>query len=231
MRRNLLIALMCALLIVVLIFSIGASSEEKEKKPEKSEEIVSDPGDPNGPLELDKSQMLSIEEITEPVSLSSISVYINEPCDEEWRTYYPSDWMYYANYAVELADDKLYSWFGIDFISVAQNVWYSDGNINSLVDRLAEARSEIGHTNGSDIMIAYTKQSADAYGAGVIGQGWSIVRWQGSGTDWKVTRHETGHNYGLQHIGCSNCLINSSYTPDVICEYHYNQWDQNKYLY
>lgn len=231
MRRRFLVTLMCAFLIVVFIFSIGASSEGKEEKSEKSEEIVSDPLDPNGPLDLDKSQMLSIEEITEPIGRDSISVYINEPCDEEWRTYYSSDWMYYANYAVELADNMLYSWFGIDFVSVAQNVWDSDDDIDSLIDRLYEARDEIGRTNGSDIMIAYTKQSAGTAGAAFVGQGWSIVKWQGSGTDWKVTRHETGHNYGLQHIGCSNCLMNSSYTPDVICEYHEDQWNDNRYKY
>jgi len=224
--------LACILLIASLMFSTVALAKEKKKKPKKPE-IVSDPEDPNGPLDLDKSQMLSIEEITEPVGLYSILVYINEPCDEEWRSHYSSNWMYYANYAVERADNRLYEWFEIDYRSVAQNVWDSNDYIHSLGDRLEEAKGEIGHTNGSDIMVAFTKQSTNDGLAGVayVGYGWTIVKWQGSGTDWKVTQHETGHNYGLHH--CSNsCLMNSPYNyNDMICEYHKNQWYQNRYRY
>jgi hypothetical protein len=191
-----------------------------------------DPPAADQPKEIDPKLLPSIESITEEVGiLSSIVVYINEPCDEEWRAKYPSNWMYWANYAIEQADNKLYEWFGIDYRSKAQVVWYSSSTTaEGLVD---EAKREVG-LGGADLMIAFTGQDTGVGGiVWRIGYPYALVCWQGSAYDWIVARHESGHCYGLEHCS-STCIMNpaTAYTaPNSICSTHKNQCYNARYKY
>jgi len=235
LKKNYSIVLICALLTATLMFStVALAKGDLKKKPKNPIIGEGTPVDPNGPLELDKSQMLSIEEITEPLGEYAIVVYINVPCDEEWRATYQTAWKSQANYAIEVADNKLYEWFTIDYRTANYNEWDSNDTFESL-GLLNEAVWEVG-LQGKDIMIAYSAQRIDdgVAGRSYWGGPYALVRKQGSGTDWKVTRHESGHNYGQSH--CSGaCIMNGSSSfynyASYICSSHKTNWYGNRYWY
>ncbi|WP_143298485.1 M12 family metallo-peptidase [Carboxydothermus islandicus] len=198
--------------------------------------------DPNGPQPPDpdsqpeKNMKPPILGNNEAFSLFSIPVYINEPCDEEWRARYGTNWMYWANYAVEVADDYLYEQFGIDFYSVAQNVW----NSNNIApgDLLDEAKIEVGLTNGADLMVAFSGQTyGNTLGIAYINKPGSLIFDTGSRWNGIIVRHETGHNYGLaqwsptdgnHHCTRPTCLMYPIlYGPTentTLCADHRSEW-------
>jgi len=179
----------------------------------------------------------------EAFSLFAVVVYINEPCDEEWRARYGANWMYWANYAVEVADDYLYQQFGIDYYSVAQNIWYSSSTTPSAL--LVEADQEVGRTNGADIMVAFTGQTyGSTLGVGYINYGGSLIFDYRSSWNGITVRHETGHNYGLAqwpptdgsyHCTRSTCLMcptRSGLTGNTtLCADHRSEWFNKRLRY
>lgn len=66
--------------------------------------VTSDPKGPQppDPDSLPEKEMKNLPSPgnEEAFSLFAVVVYINEPCDEEWRARYGANWMYWANYAV-----------------------------------------------------------------------------------------------------------------------------------
>lgn len=227
MKKSLALLTLVVLVLTIMVMPLSADGKEKlvmgDPTPLANESI----------MELDAALMPSLADITEPMGiLATITVYINEPCDDEWRAKYPSDWAYWANYAVEKADDMLYTWFGIDYASVMQNVWSSSSTTASGL--LDEAKNEIGLTNGADIMVAFSGVSTGYGGLGYVGAPYCVVFAQSTSSDWKVARHETGHNYGLSHC-TSNCIMNGTATmysyADTICATHNTQWSNNKNKY
>ncbi len=195
----------------------------------------------------DLEQLPSLEELglIEPFRSSSIIININSPCDEEWRTKYGSSWMFWANHAIELADEYLFEQFSIDFRSVAQNIWHSSTIIPG--DLLDEAYQEIGRTNGADIMVAFTGQLYEnTIGIAYLDYGGSLIL--DTGKDWNgiIVRHETGHNYGLVqwwplhetslfHCRRSTCLmypiLSGPSGNTTLCLSHYEEWKikRNRY--
>ncbi len=257
MKRNSTVNSLPFLIVLILIIELafstialaGESAGKGDKNPKYKIDIVeSDPKYPKPPdpvpvLE-SESMLPSLEEISEEVGiLASIPVYINEPCDEEFRARYPSSWMYWANYAIEVADDYLYQQFGIDYYSVAQNVWYSSSTTPEGL--LAEANQEIGRTNGADIMVAFTGQKyGSVLGVGYINYGGSLIFDYGSSWNWVTVRHETGHNYGLAqwsptdgkyHCTRSYCLmypvLSGPTGNTTLCSSHVSEWSSKRYRY
>lgn len=164
-----------------------------------------------------------------------IQVKVSSPCDAQWRSDYPDTWMAEANTAVELADDQLSDWFGIDFQSVAQNTWTSPNG--SLEDILNSARDNVGLKNGAQIMIAFSGRSPGAGGAAYKNTRYCVVFDQGTTNNGYVIRHEVGHLYGCPdeyntatgQFTSKKCLMNDCYTyNDTICSSCYSIWDGNK---
>lgn len=164
-----------------------------------------------------------------------IQVKVSSPCDVQWRSNYPNTWMSEANTAVELADDQLYDWFGIDFQSVAQNTWTSPNG--SVSDILNSARDDVGLKSGAQIMIAFSGRSPGAGGAAYKDTSYCVVFDQGTTNNGYVVRHEVGHLYGCSdeyntetgQFTSKECLMNNCYTyNDIICSSCYSIWDGNK---
>jgi hypothetical protein len=144
---------------------------------------------------------------------ASISVNVTEPCDAEFRAIYPTSYAYEANRAVERADDGLTP-YGIDFISVSQPVWTSNGSTMSAL--LTDAQSDCGLTyNGSntaDLMVAFTGKTVDA---GILGiastvNPYALVKDGGYNQNAACAQHEIAHTYGCSHNG-------TQYDTDTSC--------------
>ncbi len=228
--KKIFMTLLVLTMVISLLLPLGVMAQENIII-KKADECST----PEPPMMSNKMDIMTpTEMLIEPIGvrLASITVYINEPCDEEWRNDYPSTWAYRADNAIEWADNKLYDWFGIDYISVAQNQWSSSSTTDSAL--LQEAIDDIGKTNGADIMVAFTGQNVSgSAGLGRIGSGFSLVEDNGSTNNGIIARHETGHNYGLRHCDeGTQCLMvedRGMYTYyDQLCSTHNTQWDNNK---
>lgn len=165
-----------------------------------------------------------------------IQVKVSSPCDADWRSDYPNTWMGEANSAVELADDQLYEWFGIDFLSVAQSAWTAP-NSNDLGTILNSARDNVGLENGAQIMIAFSGKSPGAGGVARRNTNYCVIFDQGTTNNGYATRHEVGHLYGCPDEYDTEtmkftdwpCLMNNCYRfNDTICDDCYSTWDGNK---
>ena len=164
-----------------------------------------------------------------------IQVKVNSPCDEQWRNKYPSDWMNQANNVVELADDQLSEWFGIDFLSVAQNVWTSpNGTYTQVLD---SAINNVGLKSGAQIMMAFTGRYPVVGGAAYPNSRHCVIYDQGTTNNAYAARHEVGHLYGCPdeynvqtgQFTSKQCLMNDCYTyNDTICSSCYSIWNGNK---
>lgn len=174
----------------------------------------------------------------EPTSarIASITVKVNSPCDDKWRETYPNTWMSEANTAVEAADDQLYEWFGIDFVSVAQNTWTSpsSGTSKTYID---DAINDVGLKSGAQIMIAFSGASPGAGGVAYMNSTYCVVFDQGTVNNGWVIRHEVGHLYGCPdeyntttgQFTSKVCLMNNCYSYyDTLCSSCMSIWDSNK---
>lgn len=161
--------------------------------------------------------------LVEEFGIQYVTVYLNEPCDEEWRAKYPSTWAYEANYAIETADNAMAAQFTIDLYSGMQRYWDSNDGTSSLASLLNEAMSEWG-LGGYDMMVAFTGQGTDYAGMAYVLYPYCIVSWQGHAYDWKVAQHEVSHNYGCTHDtyqGTCKCVMRWPYTDqDNWCSDH-----------
>jgi len=166
---------------------------------------------------------------------ASISVPVTEPCDQSWRSKYPSNWMWQANRAVTRADDELTSRYGIYYYSVAQKEWTSNNTTTSAL--VQEAKNEFGLTNGAKLMIAFTGRTMSDGTMGEvlsIGGPYAVIVDSGYADNSETVQHETGHCYGLRHIsGDNSCVMTAAGMGHIgqICTTHNNQWNSNKNKY
>lgn len=199
--------------------------------------MTSDPGICGLPLAPSSSlDALVVPNIEYPAArVGYILVKVNSPCDAQWRSMFPQTWMAEANTAVEIADDKLSDWFGIDFQSVAQNVWTSpDGNYTQILN---SAIDNVGLKNGAQIMIAFSGRSPGVGGCAYPNSRHCVVFNQGTANNGYVIRHEVGHLYGCpdeydtstMQFSSKECLMNNCYVyHDTLCDDCYPIWDGNK---
>lgn len=161
--------------------------------------------------------------------LSYITVYVSSPCDQYWRTAFPNNWMYMANYAVEEGDNFLADKFNIDYISVAQTYW-NNTNTDSY-DQYYDARDNIGKTNGANLMIAFSANRTTVGGLGAASGHCVVWYFDYAGIEYScnTVTHESGHMYGIHTDGgcLTPCLMSG--TPKSICDACYSIWYGNRY--
>ena len=176
------------------------------------------------------------QEETPSARTAYIQVKVSSPCDATWRSTYPQTWMAEANDAVEISDAETYRWFGIDFLSVAQEVWTAP-NSNDLATILNSARDDVGLTNGAQIMIAFSGKSPGAGGAAYRNTRYCVIFDQETTNNGYAARHEVGHLYGCPDEYDTTtgqftdwpCLMNNCYEyNDTICADCFSIWDGNK---
>jgi len=143
--------------------------------------------------------------------------------DDEWRASYGTpDWQDEAELRVETADDKLFANWGIDFVVNEYVNWDTNDAQRDLCGLIwPEFNSEIG-LNGRDVAVGFLKNPATG-AAGCTAANKVIARYQSSTVDWKLTRHEFSHLYGLDDV-------HSAMHPDDIMEDPYgypNTWCGN----
>jgi len=187
------------------------------------------------------------EHLLPTVLRANIRVNVTSPCDQIFRSDYPTTYAYEANNAIENADEYLLNNFGIDYRSVAQPLWTSPTS-NDAATVLADAISDHGLTyNGSltaDIMVAFSGKTANNGVVGrvnQIGDNYAIVFDRNYNANSYNVQHETGHLYQLRHHDDTNAGLNFPANPvcvmnqglnmsnfDNLCTPHKNQWDTNK---
>jgi len=169
----------------------------------------------------------SMDFLTESMVTRSITKQLNvtQPCDQDWRAYYPSNWMWQAKRVVVESDRILENVIGVQFVSYSQKYWQRD--TTQWGDSLAEARNEWG-LRGGDLMMAFSGyQYSGALGGAYVGEPYCIVWNSDFNTNVSVGQHETGHTYTLldycdgdnadgKNCCTSACIMNGGYT-DKIC--------------
>lgn len=172
--------------------------------------------------------------------VASVQVKITSPCDEYFRSTF-SNYNFVANDAIERTDDGIIRDFGIDFRSVAQPIWTSNGGSDADF-LLFSAKMNCGLTyNGNmtaDIMLAFSGCSPDGWVSGIAQTGSPYAAifdsgYNGYDENAMIAQHELGHVYGLEHKTCtdSSCIMNGSSGQrmiDNLCTYHMNQWSNAK---
>ena len=187
------------------------------------------PNQSSGVSEAEESTFLPLIPHESRGLLSYINVYVSSPCDQYWRSEFSSNWMYMANYAVEVGDNFLANKFNIDYYSVAQNYWTN--SVSDSYDQYYSAKNNVGKTNGADLMIAFSAKDTQFGGLGAS-DGYCLAWYfDYAGIDYtcNTVTHESGHMYGV-HVdgGCSAPRLMSG-TPNTICSDCYRTWNANKY--
>lgn len=152
---------------------------------------------------------------------STITVYVWIVADEEYRSYYGSNWKSKAYNAVETADNAFYSDHNINFVVSKYTEWDSNDNVHDS-RLLSEAQSEAGwNTNhqGMDMMAIFTNQKTDNRGWSEIGGDAWIMKHQISATwDWHLAQHEASHNYYCPDHGYLGTVCIMTYTYMMITD-------------
>ncbi len=186
----------------------------------------------NYPEDLKQATMKNLTAISNTqTSLSAASittVYVWIVADEEYRSHFGSNWQSAAYNAVETADNAFYSDHNINFVVNKYSEWDSNDNVHdsSLLD---EAQSETGWNSnhqGMDMMAIFTNQATDhrGWGEGINlngGDAWIMKHQISSSWDWHLAQHEASHNYGCPDHGYSgpSCIMTYTYmmTTDDWC--------------
>ncbi|MEW6181550.1 MAG: M12 family metallo-peptidase [Bacillota bacterium] len=167
-------------------------------------------------------------------ALTIYTCWVKAACDDEWRAFYGTSWLTAANNAVEIADDNLYTQFGINLYVWTYYAWDTYDGSTDLLSLYNELKREVLPADG-DTVYGYTKQKVNGtvfglsqtYGKYVI-----VRRDQGNDTmNWQITRHETGHIYGCSDCS-STCIMKSPFAyPETWCSNHWNTMWNNRTMY
>jgi len=163
-------------------------------------------------------ELISASQVT---TLSTNTVYVWIVADEEYRSYFGSNWQSEAYETIEAADESFGRDHNINFVVGKYSTWDSNDNVHdsSLLD---EAQSETGWNSdqdGMDMLAVFTNQATDKRGwAESInddgGDAW-IMKHQTSlepDWDWHVAQHEASHNYGCPDHGYYGPYCAMTYT-------------------
>ncbi len=157
------------------------------------------------------------------------TVNCTHPVDEEYRSAFNNNIPNIRTNVidvVELADDALFSNWGINFVPRKGYKWDSKDS-NDIVQLLDEAYSEGGGLNGQDMMIAFSDDPTpgNAIGVGYIGLPRQLSTLYGNKTTQAaIVQHEAGHNYTLQHCCDGNCIMQAYLDTGAFGGFHnYNE--------
>jgi len=164
-------------------------------------------------------------------SRSLVTVYFKIAADEEFRTYYGSQWQSTANDKLISADPyfREEQSIGLSSVSTAYQ-WDSVDTATDCAILINEARSESGWNggtySGADILAIFTKQDVAGGTACVLfpvpTQGGTHPAFLTEHTTSDMARtimHEVTHLYGFNHGSCTNVIPNIMATPSTCTNY------------
>jgi hypothetical protein len=146
-------------------------------------------------------------------------VHIWVVADEEFRSYYGSNWETQAYNIIETADNKFYTEHNINFIIDKYTSWDSTDSEDSSSDLLKEAQREmdwdVDH-DGCDMMAIFTNQAMDHRGLSESinyngGDAWIMKHQISYDWDCHLAQHEASHNYGCPDHGYAGPYCIMSY--------------------
>lgn len=146
----------------------------------------------------------------------TVTVYV--AADEEYRAAH-SDWTSFCYNIIETADNAYFSDFNINWVIDSYWNWNSNGNSSSAI--LSDLASDFSGF-GKGLVMGFTKDSkftaggiAYVYGSNP-GTGYSVCLDQGTSSTTYALRHEIGHNYSCSHdFDPVVCMMNYTYSYSV----------------
>lgn len=160
---------------------------------------------------------------------STNTVYVWIVADEEYRSYFGSNWQSEAYSTIESADNAFYSNHDINFVVGKYSEWDSNDDVHDS-RLLYEAQSETGwNTNqqGMDMMAIFTNRQTDHRGWGEKpGDAWIMKHQITSGWDWHLAQHEASHNYDCPDHGYLGPYCIMTYTYMMTTDNWCNDCDQ-----
>jgi len=152
-----------------------------------------------------------------------VTVYVWIVADEEYRSYFGSNWKTVAYNTIESADNAFYRDHNINFVVGLYSEWDSDDNVHDY-RLLHEAQAETGwnwNKRGMDMMAIFTNQPMDHRGySELLGDAWIMKHQITSSWDWHLAQHESSHNYGCPDHGYFGPWCIMTYTYMMITD----QW-------
>lgn len=153
---------------------------------------------------------------------STNTVYVWIVADEEYRSYFGSDWKSKAYNTIESADDAFYSDHDINFVVSKYSSWDSTDGEDDTNLLMAEAQSEMGwnsNQQGCDMMAIFTNQNTDHWGRAELrtykgGDAWIMKHQASASMDWHLAQHEASHNYGCPdhgYVSSPSCIMTYTY--------------------
>ena len=147
---------------------------------------------------------------------STVTVNVWIVADEEYRSYFGSNWQNTAYNTIESADNAFYSDHEINFVVGKYSEWDSDDSVHD-GRLLGEAQDETDWNNnqqGMDMMAVFTNQQTDHRGwSEMLGDAWIMKHQISSNWDWHLAQHEASHNYGCPDHGYVGpyCIMTYTY--------------------
>ena len=169
------------------------------------------------------------------ITQTPVTVNVWIVADEEYRSYFGSNWQSEAYNTIEAADNAFIRDYNINFEVGKYSEWDSNDDVHDS-GLLDEAQAETGWNTdkqGMDMMAIFTNQETDHRGwSEMLGDAWIMKHQISANWDWHLAQHEASHNYDAPDHGYVGpyCIMTYTYmmVTDNWCSDCYQTIENNR---